>query len=290
MTGVNTLFCDSQCQLGEGPLWVQAHGRLYWFDILNRQLQHCAADGSDYQRVQLDEYFSAAALLDSGELLLASETGLWRYHPTQGLQDKLIELEADNPLTRSNDGRADRQGGFWIGTMGKQAEPGAGAIYRYYRGELRKVRSQVSIPNALCFSPDGRTGYFADSLLGQIFHWPLDAEGWPLGEPSVLVDLSGSGIDPDGAVVDSAGYLWNAQWNGARVVRYAPNGQVDKVVELPVSRPTCPVFAGDTLERLLVTSARDGLSAAEIEQEPWAGGVLEWGVEVIGLADGVVWL
>lgn len=285
------LLCASQCQLGEGPLWVNdashPQGRLYWFDILQQRLHTCATDGSDPLMLQCQEHFSAAARFARGGLLLASASALWHYQPDSQAMQKLVGLEADNSLTRSNDGRADRHGGFWIGTMGKRAEFEAGAIYRYYQGELTCLRSRVSIPNAICFAPDGQTAYFADSMQGVIYRWNLDAAGWPVGEPRVLVDLSNTGIAPDGAVVDAAGFIWNAQWDGSRLVRYAPDGRTERIVPLPVSRPTCPAFAGANLDTLFVTTARDGLDELQLGREPWAGGVLMLKLDVPGLAEGV---
>ena len=115
----------------------------------------------------------------SDELLIASESQLLRFHLGDHSQSKICDLEADNPITRSNDGRCDPQGGFWIGTMGKKAEAKAGAIYRYYRGDLVQLFSEITIPNAICFAPDGQTAYFTDTPLRQILAVDLDAEGWP---------------------------------------------------------------------------------------------------------------
>lgn len=281
-------FQHIACRLGEGPLWVK--DRLYWFDILDKRLYHCASDGSDRQQIQFQEHFSAAALTNTDDLLLASETALWRFSPSTQALSKLIDLETDNPVTRSNDGRADRQGGFWIGTMGKKAEPKAGAIYRYYQGELRCLRRDITISNSLCFSPDGRTAYFADTALSTIYRWSLDAQGWPEGEPTIFVDLSEAGFSPDGAVIDSLGCLWSAQWGSSRLVCYAPNGQVDKVINLPVSQPTCPAFAANDLQRLFVTSATDGLNPEALAKEPLAGSVLEVRLPIAGYPEGVVQL
>lgn len=276
------------CRLGEGPLWVK--DRLYWFDILDKRLYHCASDGSDRQTIQFQEHFSAAALTSTDDLLLASETGLWRFNPRTQALSKFLDLEADNIVTRSNDGRADRHGGFWIGTMGKQAEQQAGALYRYYQGELRCLRRQISIINSLCFSPSGTMAYFADTALSTIYQWVLDEQGWPVGEPQVFVDLSTSGISPDGAVMDSLGCLWSAQWGSARLVCYQPNGQVDKIIHLPVSQPSCPAFAADDLQRMLVTSATEGLTPEVLAKEPLAGSVLEVRLPIAGYPEGVVTL
>ena len=120
---------------------------------------------------------SSAGWVDRDTLLVASETGLWRFDIESGERVLLQPLEDGNEATRSNDGRADPMGGFWIGTMGKGAAPGAGAIYRWYRGELRRLMAGISVSNSICFAPDGRTAYFADTPEGRIRRQPLDAEG-----------------------------------------------------------------------------------------------------------------
>jgi len=161
-----------------------------------------------------EEHVSAAGWVDDDTLLIASETGLGLFDIATGRQQRLAALEAETSVTRSNDGRADPWGGFWIGTMGKAAEPGAGAIYRYFRGEIRRVFDRITIPNAICFSPDGDWLYFTDTPRRTIWRQRLrDADGWPAPEaPESFVDLTGAGLNPDGAVVDRDGRLWNAQW------------------------------------------------------------------------------
>ena len=272
-------------ELGEGPLW--SDGRLYWFDILGKRLHAAASDGAAPRSWQFDEHFSAAGRI-AGGLLLASETALWRFDPGTGARTRLVALEAERPETRSNDGRADRQGGFWIGTMCK-TEPVAanGALYRYHRGELRCLREGVAIPNAICFAPDGRRGYFADTVQDRIYTWPLDADGWPLAEPEVFLDFSAIDGSPDGAVVDSGGALWVALWGGSRVLRILPDGTADAEIALPASRITCPAFGGD-LNRLYVTSARIGLDAAARAAEPQAGRVFAADIAVPGLPEPMV--
>ena len=281
-------FQAAQCRLGEGALW--ANQRLYWFDILAKQLHSCAENGSDHQVIALPEYFSAAALTHTDDLLLASETGLWRFNPSTQALTKLIEIEADNPITRSNDGRADRHGGFWLGTMGKQAQSGAGALYRYYQGEVTCLYTGITISNSICFAPDGSKAYFADTALHTIYQWNLDAKGFPLGEPTVFVDLSAEQLSPDGSVIDSEGFMWNAQWGSSRVVRYSPLGQIDTMVNLPVTQPACPAFGGKDLKRLFITSATVDLSLETLAPEPLEGSVFEVPLAVAGYPEGVVQL
>ncbi|WP_010141859.1 SMP-30/gluconolactonase/LRE family protein [Oceanicola sp. S124] len=262
---MSATLCDPRpCELGEGPLWHPLRGQLFWFDIMGRKL--LSRQGDTPLEWRFDEYHSAAGWVDEGTLLLASETGLWRFDIQTGTRDKLVDLEAGNAATRSNDGRADPQGGFWIGTMGKKAQPGAGAIYRYYRGELRKLWGSISISNAICFAPDGRTAYFADTPTRKIMRVTLDAEGWPEGTPDLFVDLAPEGLYPDGAVVDAEGGLWNAQWGTGRVARYLPDGSFDRAVAVGGQHSSCPAFGGADLSTLYVTTAREGINSPDAAQ------------------------
>ena len=240
------VYSDVVCALGEGPLWHPERKQLFWFDILGKRL-FAKGPGNAGGGWQFDEYVSAAGWVDRDTLLMASASGLWRY--TIGGVDRtlIVSLEADNPVTRSNDGRADPQGGFWIGTMGINAEPGAGAIYRYYRGTLRQLFDNITVSNAICFAPDGHRAYFADTPTQRIQTVALDEDGWPAGAPETFVDLAADGLNPDGAVVDTQGNLWNAQWGAGRVACYAPDGQLLRTVPVPTAQVTCPAFDGTTL-------------------------------------------
>ena len=151
-------------------------------------------------------------------------------------------------------------GGFWIGTMGKRAESEAGAIYRFHGGELRLLYDRISIPNAICFAPGGRRAYFADTSRRTIWTVALDAAGWPCEGADVFLDLEAGGLNPDGAVIDAEGALWNAQWGAARVARYLADGRLERTLPLPARQPSCPCFAGAALDALYVTTAREGLT------------------------------
>lgn len=251
------VFDNHLCELGEGPLWHPTRKALFWFDILNKTLH---AKGDARQSWTFDDYVSAAGWVDDDTLLMASARGLWRFDIASGQRDLVCPIEDDNPVTRSNDGRADSFGGFWIGTMGINAEPHAGAIYRFYRGELRKLFDRITISNAISFAPDGRTAYFADTFSQRIQKVALDADGWPDGTAEVFVDLRADDLNPDGAVVDTDGNLWNAQWGASRVACYAPDGTFLRSIACPASQVTCPSFGGADLGTLYVTSAHEGLS------------------------------
>lgn len=265
------IYDDRACELGEGPLWHPSRSQLFWFDILNNRMM--SRDAADQQEWRFSERVSAAGWVDDDTLLIASETALSRFDLREGSREVVTPLEADRPETRSNDGRADPQGGFWIGTMGKQAQPGAGSIWRYHRGELRRLFPGISISNAISFAPDGRTAHFADTAIGKLWRVALDGEGWPVGTPTLFLDLAPKGLNPDGAVVDAAGLLWLAQWGAGRVAAYAPDGALVRTVEFDAPHTSCPAFGGTDLTTLFCTSAQEGLDAAARAAHPHSGKV-----------------
>lgn len=257
----HTLLSRTKCTLGEGPLWHPERGTLFWFDILGHTLfEH---NGETEHSWPLDRAASAAGWVDRNRLLIATERDLCLFDLSTGREESLVALEADNPATRSNDGRADPYGGFWIGTMGYNAEARAGAIYRFYRGELRLLYPGISIPNATCFAPGGESAYFTDLPSGIILRVALDAEGWPKGDPVPWLDLSGEGLNPDGAVVDADGNLWSAQWGAGRVACYDASAAFLRALDLPTPQTTCPAFGGPDFARLFVTSAAEGRPAED---------------------------
>lgn len=253
------------CTLGEGAFWHPARDQPFWVDILAGRLLGLI----DGKPVNWDfgECVSAMGWLDRDRLLVASETALWRFDLLTGQRERLAGLEEDRPGNRSNDGRADPFGGFWIGTMGKKAEPGAGAIYRFHEGRITRLFPDLTIPNAICFAPDGRRAYFADTVEPRLLSVELDAAGWPLGNPRTFADLPG--LAPDGAVTDAGGGLWNAQWGAGRVARYRADGSFDRAVGLPAPQVTCPCFTRDG--RMIVTSAREGMDGAGLARAPLSG-------------------
>lgn len=281
----NARIADSRaCTLGEGVFWHPRREQLFWFDILGRRLLS-QRDGQPLEW-ELDERASAAGWVDEDRLLMASETALSIFDLRSGARQRICALEADNPLTRSNDGRADPWGGFWIGTMGLQAQPQAGAIYRYYRGELRQLFADITISNAICFSPDRRFAYFADTERQRIWRQALDeTHGWPSGEAQPFIDGRVAGLNPDGAVVDSQGRLWNAQWGASRVACYDSNGHFLQAVAFPASQISCPAFGGPNLSTLFATSACEGLDDGQLAVEPQAGKLFAVEVPALGQAE-----
>ncbi|ODT76436.1 MAG: hypothetical protein ABS76_31255 [Pelagibacterium sp. SCN 64-44] len=281
------LVFDCQCALGEGPIWHPGRQKLFFFDINAETLYSVRADGSLADQWLFNEIVAAAAIVDDETLLLATETGLKGFQIATGGLAPIHAIEADNPATRTNDSRVHPSGAFWIGTMDKgPAEAPLGALYHYRHGQLTTLKTDVAIPNATCFSPDGRIAYWTDTPTRRILKVATDPEtGLPIGDWQLFADVSDGPGYPDGAVVDAEGYLWNARWGGSCVVRHAPDGSVDRVVELPVSQVTCPAFGGPDLKTLFITTANKNMSPDQLAAEKIAGGLFAIDLDIAGLPE-----
>ena len=256
-----TVYDDRICALGEGPLWHPERRQLFWFDILGKRM--LSRDGDRVLDWQFDAHVSAAGWVDRDTLLIASDCALLRFDLVTGNAVQVLPLESDNAVTRSNDGRADPWGGFWIGTMGLDADDRAGAIYRFHGGTLTRLFGGLTIPNAICFAPDRRSACFTDTATQQVMRVALTADGWPAAPPETFLDLREADMSPDGAVFDADGAIWVAKWGSSRVSRYAPNGSLLSTIDLPATQITCPAFGGDDLRTLFATSAAIDMKGAQ---------------------------
>jgi sugar lactone lactonase YvrE len=287
MATTATVFDDRPCALGEGPLWHPVRRQLFWFDILGGRLLSRTGEGP--LAWDMGEFVSAAGWIDRDRLLVASETSLSVFDLGTGSRERVVSLLADRPDLRSNDGRADPWGGFWIGVMGKRAEQGAGGIWRYHRGELREMFPGISIPNAISFTPDRRFAHFADSDVGKVWRVALDqATGWPVDAPELFLDLSGQPGVPDGAVCDAAGNLWLAMWGASSVTVHGPDGRLLDRIAVGARHSSCPAFGGEGLHDLYVTSARQDVAPGVIAAEPQNGCVFATKTEATGMVEAQV--
>jgi sugar lactone lactonase YvrE len=285
---VANLFDQTVCELGEGPLWHPTRKALFWFDVLGRKL--FMRSGEQFKHWQFDDIVSAAGWVDDATLLIASETSLLRFDIEAGTHEILAPLEADRPDTRCNDGRADPFGGFWIGTMGKSAQNEAGAIYRYYQGDVRRLFPTITIPNAIAFAPDKSFATFCDTAVGKVMRVDLNPQdGWPVGEPTVFLDLTAEGLNPDGAVFDADGRFWLAQWGASRVASYDGTGAFVEAVSFPTPHTSCPAFGGDDFSTLFCTTAQEHLDPS-VEGFERAGMTYQAKVDAVGRPENQVQL
>ncbi|MCQ8783376.1 SMP-30/gluconolactonase/LRE family protein [Mangrovibrevibacter kandeliae] len=274
---------EEACRLGEGCTYDPASDTAWWFDIKGKALFEHNVRLGQTRKHPLPFMASALAIVTDDTQLVFAEDGLYLRDATSGNLSLHLAVEADDAVTRSNDARVHQSGAFWLGTMGRKGEAGAGAIYWYRGGELRRLYANVSIPNAICFSPDGGTAYFTDTKTNRINRVAIDpATGLPTGDPSVLHDLGDETGGPDGAVCDADGLIWNAHWGGGRIDVYSPSGERLRSIAVPVKQPSCPAFIGPALDRLLVTSAYDDMDDETRANDPDAGKTLVLDLPVKG--------
>lgn len=258
-TGLLPKIYDSHvCECGEGPLWHPLRQQLYWVDVTTHEI--LTHKNGKTERIQFDEFVTALAWIDADHILTATETALIKLHLDTHEKTLICPLEADTPTTRSNDGRADPWGGFWISTMGKSAEDNAGKIYRYYNGKLSVIVDAITIPNAICFDGSRSLAYFADTATQILFRLSLDPDtGAPKGVPTLVRDFSELGFAIDGAIIDLKGFLWIGVWDGFKLLKVSPTGDIIDIFSMEAARPTCPAFGGPNFTDIYVTTAAIGL-------------------------------
>jgi len=272
--------------LGEGPVWDAATGRLYWVDIKGGRLRWLQPKTGATGMVAVGNQVSAVAPRACGEgLLAARKDGVGILDPETGAFHLRFDPEPERPENRANDGNVDLAGRFWFGTMHDGEAGASGAVYRLDPDwTCERVLDGLGISNTLVCGPAGDLLYVADSLARSIdvleFH---PVTGAP-GARRAFVHTRGEVFGPDGSAVDAEGFIWNAQWGGARLARYAPDGRLDRIIELPVDHPSSCAFGGEDLATLYITTARWLLSDEALARQPWAGGLLAFEPGVTGLA------
>jgi sugar lactone lactonase YvrE len=270
--------------LGESPLWNAGEQALFWVDIRRPAIRRLDHRTGRIETWDMPDLVGSIALAADGRLVVALPDAIAFFDPAAARLETIASPPARLPHHRFNDGRCDRQGRFWVGTMHNLTRAPEGVLYRLAGRELVEVMAGIRIPNSLAWSPDGRTMYFADSLLYTIFAHDFDPASGTMGERRVFARTQAPGF-PDGSTVDAEGCLWNAEFNAGRIVRYAPDGRVDRVVDAPVPRPTACAFGGPDLDMLYVTTASQNMTPAEREAQPLAGALLAMRVGVRGLPE-----
>ena len=283
--------------LGEGLQWHGATASWWWTDIEGAAIHAWNPATDEAASYKLPDRVGSFVHCRSGRILagMAKWLGMVSLPYDAARQPQvqtLVAVDAAEPRTRINDGRTDRRGYYVFGTMNEAAEKRPiGSFYQYsLRHGLRRLAlPAVAIANSICFSLDGRTMYFADTMSRRIMQCDYDAETARAANPRLFAEVTTRHAWPDGSIVDAEGCLWNAQWGAAQVVRYAPDGAVLQVLRVPVKNPTCPAFGGALFERLMVATARQEMSAEELERMPDAGSLFTLpvgaGMDFKGVAD-----
>ena len=285
-------------QLGESPVWHPGEQAMYWLDIKAPAIRRMdPADGTRADWTMPQE-IGSIGLRREGGFVAGMRDGfatISLFPDGRSAIDRIIDPEAGLPRNRLNDGKCDRQGRFWSGSFddppGMPSGPrtdreAVGVLYRLDPDRTcHRMADGILVSNSLCWSPDGTVMYFADSPRRAIRAYDYDVTGGMIANPRIFAQVPETDGTPDGSTVDSEGFLWNAQFGGGKVVRYAPDGSIDREIPLPVTRPTCCAFGGADLKTLYVTSGRVMASAAEIAVEPLAGALFAIDCDIAGLPE-----
>ena len=275
---------DAGCLLGEGPVWDTRSQTLWFVDIKGDALL-----AFDERRGGRTHAFTGnpsviVPIEGDADMLCISRQGVERLTPATGQRRLIAPIEPHLPGNRPNDGKCDRSGRLWFGTTDDAETIYSGTLYRLDRGVRPvPVLPGIGVSNGLDWSPDGAWFYYTDSMRRTIWRYAYDTATGELGERRIFATLAELDGAPDGLTVDADGFVWSAHWDGWRVTRYDPDGRVDRVIDLPVPRPTSLCFGGGDLSTLYVTSARIGLSDSLLERAPLSGALLALQTGVLGL-------
>lgn len=273
---------------GEGPTYDPATDTAWWLSIGNRQLHELNLSTGRKTVHALPFMASVLARIDGERQMIASEHGIHIRTIATGTLELVTPIENDRPDMRSNDGRCHPSGALWLGTMAKTGEgrKGAGTIYHVARGRVTPIFPGLSIPNGICFSPDGATGYFVDTSENLYMKVAVDpATGLPTGRPELFADGRGGEGGIDGSVCAADGTIWSARWGIGEIHHYDRSGTIVARYRVPAKQATCPAFIGRAADRLLVTTAGEDLDAEGLKADPEAGYTYELGVAVKGVFD-----
>src|SRR5215813_11731383 len=271
--------------LGEVPRWHPVERALYWIDAFKPAVHRLDPQNNKVESWTPPEKLGSFAPRAAGGLLIAGRNGLAHYDPRSGAFERIADPEEGGAVNILNDGRCDARGRFWVGSMSKTMGSASGRLYRLARGRLDAVDENIWVSNGVCFSPDDTKMYFADSHVRTIFVYDFDLVGGGIGPRRVLATMDDRPGVPDGSSVDAEGFVWNAVFDGGCLLRYSPDGRIDRTVRLPVSRPTACTFGGSDLATLYVTTARFRLAPDKLAAEVHAGGLLALDVGVKGLPE-----
>ena len=274
--------------LGESPLWCAQTQSLLWLDIDAGRLQRFHPASGRHDRFEFDARYAGSLALTHtpGQVLIGLDLGLFLFDLGSGECRLLCQVEPADQDNRLNDGRCDAMGRFWVGTMDNRLSRPHGAFYRVDPdGSVQRQFGDVIVSNTVAFSPDSTRLYFSDTRRYVTWRFALDVAGGALSQREVFVDHTAHRERPDGACVDAQGFVWTALFGSGRLVRYSPDGQVERTIALPVTNPTCICLGGPDLKTLYITSARKFLDRSQLRREPLAGAVLALDVDVPGLPE-----
>ena len=269
---------------GESPVWCAREQALYWVDTRSRLVRRLDHASGQINSWKLPGLTCSIVIRDAGGLLVAMQNAIVLFDARTGeVLERINAPHAPEAGMRFADGRCDRRGRFWVGAKHDASSAPIGFLYRFDPDHsFTAMETGVAMPNSLAWSPDNRSMYFADAAVRTIFTYSFDIEHGTIAarKPFAICDWS-----PDGAAMDSEGYLWNAGYRGWRVTRYAPDGRVDREIKLPVSLVTACTFGGPNMQTLYITTARQKMTEEALAEQPLAGALFAIDAGVRGLEE-----
>lgn len=277
--------------LGEGPLWNARDQSIWWVDILGPAIHRLTPATGARQTWPMPAAVGSFVFRPGGDLVVGLRSGFQLFDPKHsdkggGAFTMIAAPEADKPKNRPNDGKCDRDGRYWCGTMMDGGAEPSGALYRIDRDRsCRRFLDGIKVPNSIAFAPDGKTMYFADTREGAIRAYDYDRAAGTMGAMRVLAAAGHAPGGPDGSTVDADGCLWSARYGGGLVARLTPDGRVDRAIRLPATQVTAAAFGGPQLDTLYITTAAQRLAPEELARQPLAGALFAVNVGVKGLPE-----
>jgi sugar lactone lactonase YvrE len=287
-TTTASCILEIRSNLGEGPLWHAAEQRLYWLDLLQPAVYRFDPKTRKNEQLPADigTYVGGLVFRARGGWIVVKEDGISAVDPATGRREVLLHPEANLSGNWFNDCKCDRQGRLWTGSADRGEKDPTGNLYVVDAAlRARRVDSGIICANGPAFSPDGKVCYFCDSYARRIFRYDVDPASGEVGPRLPFAAVPDDAGYPDGMTVDAEGFLWNAHWDGWRVTRYAPDGSIDRVLDMPVPRPTAPAFGGPDLATLYITSASGGLGEQQLREAPLSGSLFACEPGVRGLPE-----
>ena len=280
-----TVECVVDCKawLGEGPLWSPGEKCLYWTDVPSYTVHRWSPSSGETKTWKMAEMVTSMALRAKGGMIVSTTSGIDFWDPETDALERVCAPDANYPANRSNDGKCDRRGRFWYGTMynnlnpdgtGRPIEGSTGNLYRIDAdASFQHIDSGIGVSNTFAWSPDDTIMYFADTFVG-IYAYNFEAETGATSNRRLFAKSEDEALGfSDGSTIDSDGFIWNARWDGGCLIRWAPDGTIERTVAFPCSRVTSAIFGGEELDTLYVTTARYELTEAELAEQPLAGGI-----------------
>jgi sugar lactone lactonase YvrE len=272
--------------LGEGPTWRPHENAVYWIDLRAPAIfrYDCASGRNEALPIQLGDRLGAMVFTNDGRMVAADRSGL---HLIEGGRRRtLSHPDADQPFNCFNDAKVDRRGRLWSGGADTRDTDASGSLWVFdANANARKIDTGFICSNGPAFSLDGTRAYFTDSYAFEIWSYDIDPATGEVGPRRSFAKIKPEDGYPDGMTVDAEGFLWNAHWDGWRITRYDPDGRIDRVLTVPVPKPTSIAFGGSDMKRLFITSASLDMTPQQLAEAPWSGCLMACDLDIAGRVD-----